>query len=134
MSKGLEALRKIGLMTTKRNLQDFPIGNQPKQIVKMKIKEMPEFQEVLNAINELERLKKFKETFDNYELSKRQDFIAFENWLECEGELEELKRDIARYFELANEEVATKEVIDELSKIRNKLLEVGKEEKENETN
>ena len=36
-------------MTTKRNLQDFPIGNQPKQFVKMKIKEMPEFQEVVNA-------------------------------------------------------------------------------------
>ena len=52
MSKELEALRKIGLMTTKRNLQDFPIGNQPKQIVKMKIKEMPEFQEVINALTE----------------------------------------------------------------------------------
>ena len=51
------------------------------------------------ALNDLERLKKFKETFDNYELAKRQDFIAFENWLECEGELTELKRDIARYFE-----------------------------------
>ena len=57
MNKELEALRKIGLMTTKRNLQDFPIGNQPKQIVKMKIKEMPEFQEVANALNELEELK-----------------------------------------------------------------------------
>jgi len=90
MSKELEALRKIGLMTTKRNLQDFPIGNQPKQIVKMKIKEMPEFQEVVNALNELKRLKKFKETFDNYELAKKQDFIAYENWLECEAELKKL--------------------------------------------
>ena len=79
------------------------------------------------ALNDLERLKKFKETFDNYELAKRQDFIAYENWLECEGEIAELKCDVKRYFELANEEVATKEVIDELSKIRNKLLEVGKE-------
>ena len=77
-------------MTTKRNLQDFPIGNQPKQIVKMKIKEMPEFQEVVNALNELKRLKKFKETFDNYELAKKQDFIAYENWLECEAELKKL--------------------------------------------
>ncbi len=86
------------------------------------------------ALNDLERLKKFKETFDNYELAKRQDFIAYENWLECEGELTELKRDIARYFELANEEETTEEVMDEISKLRNKLLEVGKEEKENETN
>ena len=86
------------------------------------------YEEVSEAINTLERLKKFKETFDNYELTKRQDFVAFENWLECEKELTELKCDVKRYFELANEEVATKEVIDELSKIRNKLLEVGKEE------
>jgi len=100
MSKELEALRKIGLMTTKRNLQDFPIGNQPKQIVKMKIKEMPEFQEVVNALNELKRLKKFKETFDNYELAKKQDFIAYENWLECERELAELKRDVKRFMEI----------------------------------
>ena len=86
------------------------------------------------ALNTLERLKKFKETFDNYELAKKQDFIAYENWLECEGELEELKCDIARYFELANEEEATEEVMDEFSKLRNQLLEVGKEEKEHETN
>jgi len=78
------------------------------------------------ALNDLECLIKFKETFDNYELAKRQDFIAFENWQECEGELEELKRDIARYFELANEKVITIEMIDEFSKLRNKLLEGGK--------
>ena len=86
------------------------------------------------ALNDLERLKKYKETFDNYGIAKRQDFIAYENWLECERELTELKRDIARYFELANEEEATEEVMDEFSKLINKLLEVGKEEKENETN
>ncbi|MDD4068816.1 MAG: hypothetical protein PHF05_00015 [Candidatus Izemoplasmatales bacterium] len=43
--------------------------------------------EIQQALNELERLKKFKETFDNYELSKKQDFIAYENWQECEAEL-----------------------------------------------
>ena len=47
---------------------------------------------VIKALNELERLKKFKETFDNYELAKKQDFIAYENWLECEKELEALKK------------------------------------------
>lgn len=52
------------------------------------------------SIIELERLKKFKETFDNYELAKKQDFIAYENWLECEKELEELKRDVKRFMEL----------------------------------
>jgi len=43
--------------------------------------------EIQQALNELERLKKFKETFDNYELVKKQDFIAYENWIECEAEL-----------------------------------------------
>jgi len=86
------------------------------------------YEEVSEAIDTLERLKKFKETFDNFELAKRQDFIAYENWLECENELTELKRDVKRYFELFNEEVATKEVIDEFSKLRNKLLEVCVEE------
>ena len=52
------------------------------------------------ALNELERLKKFKETFDNYELAKKQDFIAYENWLECERELAELKRDVKRFMEI----------------------------------
>ena len=47
-----------------------------------------------DALTELERLKKFKETFDNYELVKKQDFIAYENWIECEKELEELKQEV----------------------------------------
>lgn len=92
------------------------------------------------ALNDLERLKKFKETFDNYELAKRQDFIAYENWLECENELAELKCDVKRYFELyeqAREKwgngIDDKEAI-EYTKLHLKLLEVGKEEKENETN
>ena len=84
------------------------------------------------ALNDLERLKKFKETFDNYELVKRQDFIAYENWLECEGELEELKRDIARYFELdyrakISDGIDDKEAM-EYTRLHIKLLEVGKEE------
>ena len=55
-----------------------------------------------NALNELERLKKFKETFDNYELVKKQDFIAYENWLECEKELEELKQEVIARQETEN--------------------------------
>jgi len=43
-------------------------------------------------------------------------------------ELEELKRDVKRYFYLANEEEITKEVMDEFSKILDKLSKVGKEE------
>lgn len=89
-----------------------------------------EFKVIEQALNDIERLKKFKETFDNYELAKRQDFIAYENWLECEGELEELKRDVKRYFELANNDEITKEVMDEFSNIRNKLLEVCVENEE----
>ena len=89
-----ENLERIGLMTTKRNLQDFPIGNQPKQFIKMKIKEMPEFQEVVNAITELE----------------------------------ELKRDVKRFMEIANDCVVIDGCIREYIDLRRKLLEVGKEE------
>ena len=80
------------------------------------------------AIAELERLKKFKATFDNYELAKKQDFIAYENWLECEKELEELKRDVKRYFDLGHIEFPSAEKFKEYLKLQDKLLEVGKEE------
>ncbi len=43
-------------------------------------------------------------------------------------ELEELKRDVKRYFELANVGDVTEEVLDEFIKIRDKLMEVGNEE------
>ena len=86
------------------------------------------YEEVSEAIDTLERLKKFKETFDNYELAKRQDFIAYENWLECENELAELKRDVKRYFELGYIEVPSTEQLKEYLKLQDKLLEVGKEE------
>lgn len=46
---------------------------------------------IRQALNELERLKKFKQTFDSYELAKKQDFIAYENWIECEKEIEKLE-------------------------------------------
>ena len=46
------------------------------------LKNDTEIEVVTNAINELERLKKFKATFDRYELAKKQDFIAYENWEE----------------------------------------------------
>lgn len=76
------------------------------------------------ALNDLERLKKFKETFDNYELSKRQDFVAFENWLECEKELVVIKSDVKRFMELLD----SQEEHDEFSLLYNKLLEVCAEE------
>ena len=80
------------------------------------------------ALNELERLKKFKETFDNYELAKRQDFIAYENWLECEGELEELKRDVKQFIELLMKDNHTGRDTFDIEILKDKLLEVGKEE------
>jgi len=55
---------------------------------------------VTECFDELERLQKFKATFDAYELAKKQDFIAYENWLEAEKELNELTCDVKRYFEL----------------------------------
>lgn len=44
-----------------------------------------QYNSVYEALDELERLKVFKATFDAYELSKKQDFIAYENWQECEA-------------------------------------------------
>lgn len=45
----------------------------------------PDYVSVIdNGLRELERLRTFKKTFDEYELSKKQDFIAYENWQECE--------------------------------------------------
>ena len=51
-----------------------------------------EIEELQKVLKEHKRLQKFKETFDNYELAKKQEFIAYENWLECEKELEALKK------------------------------------------
>ena len=45
-----EALDFLGKIYTKRNLQYFPIGNQPKQIVKMKVKNMPEFETIKTSV------------------------------------------------------------------------------------
>lgn len=44
-----------------------------------------------------------------------------------QNELEELKRDLFLYFELADNDEITEEVLYEFSKIRNKLMKVGKE-------
>ena len=101
------------------------------------------------ALNELEGLKKFKETFDKYELAKKRDFIAYENWLESEKELNELTRNVARYFELdfnltrdgvfhysflqtsklENETIQECEtrLDDEFNELKEKLSKVGKE-------
>ena len=57
MSKELEALEFLGKIYTKRNLQDFPIGNQPKEIVKMKVKKMPEFKTLQKALKRNEPMK-----------------------------------------------------------------------------
>lgn len=99
-----------------------------------------EVEAIEQALNELERLKKFKETFDNYELAKKQDFIAYENWLECEKELEELRRDVARYFELASGQYVKdfhvgkiswmqySQLDDEEQELKEKVTKVGREE------
>jgi len=52
------------------------------------------------SLYELERLRKFKATFDKYELAQKQGFIAYENWKECEKELETMKAKVKRYFQL----------------------------------
>ena len=64
-----------------------------------------------NALNELKRLKKFKETFDNYELAKKQDFIAYENWIECEAEL---KKSIIELEDLRESNKEMRKLLDEV--------------------
>ena len=67
-----EAIQYIGNIYTKRNLQDFPIGNQPKQYVKMKIKDMPEFDVIVTSLSnqqaQEQRLKKVEELSELYEI------------------------------------------------------------------
>ena len=58
------------------------------------------YNEVHESLNELDRLRVFKKTFDEYELAQKQGFIAYENWKECEKELETMKTKVNRYFEL----------------------------------
>jgi len=55
---------------------------------------------VEEALTELERLQKFKATFDAYELSQKQGFIAYENWQECEKELKTYKGEVEELMTL----------------------------------
>lgn len=73
MSKELEALNQLG--------QRYASVDSSKSIEEAHDDLFPI---IKNALNELERLRKFRETFNAYELSKKQDFIAYENWQECE--------------------------------------------------
>ena len=50
--------------------------------------------DVLFAFDELKRLQEFKTTFDNYKLSQKQGFIAYENWQECEKQIKELQKKV----------------------------------------
>jgi len=87
------------------------------------------YKDVHNALIELRGLQKFKATFDAYELSKKQDFIAYENWVEAEKELNELILDVKRYFELDRLSglwISEREQV-ELTKLVEKLSKVGDE-------
>ena len=53
-----------------------------------------EFMVINDVVAELERLQKFKKTFDNYKLSQKQGFIAYENWQECEKQIKELQKKV----------------------------------------
>jgi hypothetical protein len=50
------------------------------------------FELTSQALNELKKLQQFKKKFDAYELSKKRGFIAYENWKECEKEVEYWKK------------------------------------------
>ena len=76
MSKELEALRKLG--------DSLASADTSKTIEEVYYHI---FFDIKNALNELERLRKFKANFDAYELAKKQDFVAYEIWQECEETL-----------------------------------------------
>ncbi len=53
---------------------------------------------VKDLTKQLKLLKKFKTDFDNYELSKKQGFIAYENWQECEKQIKKLEKDVQKHI------------------------------------
>ena len=61
------------------------------------------------AITELERLRTFKATFDRYELSQKQDYVAYEIMEELQKERREMKAKVKRYFELVPHRITTGE-------------------------
>ena len=90
------------------------------------------YNEVHESLNELDRLRVFKKTFDEYELAQKQGFIAYENWKECEKELEELQRDVKRYikllkFNMREDTINYKNYGKEINDLEYKLSKVGVE-------
>ena len=61
------------------------------------------------AITELYRLRTFKATFDRYELSQKQDYVAYEIMEELQKERREMKAKVKRYFELVPHRITTGE-------------------------
>jgi hypothetical protein len=47
--------------------------------------------QIEEALIELQRLQDFKTSFDAYELLQKQGFIAYENWQECEKEIQRIQ-------------------------------------------
>ena len=89
------------------------------------------------AITELERLQQFKKTFDRYELSKKQDFVAYEIMEEALKREEEMKTKVKRYFELKPDVTGfhkTDNFEDKWKEFHDLESELMKVSEENETN
>lgn len=80
----------------------------------------------IEALTELDRLQKFKATFDAYELSKKQDFIAYENWQECEKELSEYKQDIQNLIKIVLGSTTIAELEEEMKTMKEDDLKIAK--------
>ena len=74
----IDALHFIGKLTSKRDLQDFPIGNQPRKIVKMKIQDMPEYETISNAVYRLEGIEKRWNAWKCKENVKKHGYVEYD--------------------------------------------------------
>ena len=101
IEKVKEALREVCLSshcvseTLRKDLKPFEVTER-KNII-------------YEAISELERLRTFKATFDRYELSQKQDYVAYEIMEELQKERREMKAKVKRYFELVPHRITTGE-------------------------
>ena len=95
--KELEALKQFAKYVSAVNSGEFELLTEES---KYPLMQTIEYEQIKQALNELDRLRVFKKTFDEYELAQKQGFIVYENWQECEKELETMKAKVKRYMEL----------------------------------
>ena len=101
-----------------------------------RVKQFKEAIKILKqAITELERLRTFKATFDRYELSQKQDYVAYEIMEELQKERREMKVKVKRFILLGNIGLSKDTsrcdkllgLFDEIKALENELIEWSEE-------